>query len=308
MSSIDLATRFKIRMYLLNWKSVTNAFPRWKDIKQVLNELPTNKRPIKVPQDRLLCPTHVDNKNKQVFKKILLRCVTRPDLSGVPLTIPVWISWLPVYGRSANETINDHGLRNHGCCPSHLEVSRVFWEDRQQCQHHQSHTSLQASLTHTPIIGNPRTVAWLRSLAGLHVLCVLCFVSICFCNHCFFSLSVLSSKRHWLYSDKGKGHLGNVRWGQLICKLPKIVWLFCKLTAQKFCWIFFYHIWSISKFILLFIRWKIKAMCFVVGWCSELLSHLNWLKKHHNYCNWSLHLHENTWWLRIDVIFYKFEM
>ena len=27
---------------------------------------------IKVPQDRLLCPTHVDNKKKQVLKKIIL--------------------------------------------------------------------------------------------------------------------------------------------------------------------------------------------------------------------------------------------
>jgi len=44
MSSIDLATRFKIGMYLLIRKSVTNAFLRSTDVIQVLNELPTDKR------------------------------------------------------------------------------------------------------------------------------------------------------------------------------------------------------------------------------------------------------------------------
>jgi len=44
MSSIDWATQFKIGMYLLNRKSVTNTLPRSTNIKQVLNELPTNKR------------------------------------------------------------------------------------------------------------------------------------------------------------------------------------------------------------------------------------------------------------------------
>jgi len=71
MSSIDLATRFKIGMYLLYRKSVTYAFPRSADIIQVLNELPTDKGHIKVPQDILLCPAHVDNKKKQIFEKIL---------------------------------------------------------------------------------------------------------------------------------------------------------------------------------------------------------------------------------------------
>ena len=53
MSSIDLATRFKIGMNLLNSeisvfnKSVTNAFPRSTDIIQVVNELPTDKRHIR---------------------------------------------------------------------------------------------------------------------------------------------------------------------------------------------------------------------------------------------------------------------
>ena len=49
--------------------------------------MPTDKRYIMVPQDRLLCPTHVDNKNKTGFRKVLLSdCVTRPDFSGVPLS------------------------------------------------------------------------------------------------------------------------------------------------------------------------------------------------------------------------------
>jgi len=69
MSSINLATRFKIGMYLLNREKRCNAFPRSTNI-IVQNQLPTDKRHIKVPQDRLLCPTHVvDNKRKkQVFK------------------------------------------------------------------------------------------------------------------------------------------------------------------------------------------------------------------------------------------------
>jgi len=50
MSSIDLATPFKNRMYLLKEKSITDAFPRSTDIIQVLNELPSDKRHIKVPQ------------------------------------------------------------------------------------------------------------------------------------------------------------------------------------------------------------------------------------------------------------------
>ena len=41
---------------------VTNAFPKSTDIIQVLNELPTVQIHIKIPQDRLLCPTHVDKK------------------------------------------------------------------------------------------------------------------------------------------------------------------------------------------------------------------------------------------------------
>jgi len=70
-------------------KSVTNAFPRLTDIIQVFNELLTDKRHIKVSQSRLLCSTHFDSKNKRAFEKNLFKCVTRPDLSVVPLML--WI-------------------------------------------------------------------------------------------------------------------------------------------------------------------------------------------------------------------------
>ena len=63
MSSIDLATWFKIGMYLLN----------------------REKRLNKV--DCYL----VDNKKKQVFEKNIFKCVTQPDLSGVPLTYNMYI-------------------------------------------------------------------------------------------------------------------------------------------------------------------------------------------------------------------------
>jgi len=62
MSSINLATRFKIGIFLLNREKVTNAFPRSTYVIPVLNELPTDKRRTYVPQDRQLCQTHVDNK------------------------------------------------------------------------------------------------------------------------------------------------------------------------------------------------------------------------------------------------------
>ena len=42
------------------------------DIIQVLNELPTDKRHIKVPQDRLLCPTYVNNKKDRFSKNFFL--------------------------------------------------------------------------------------------------------------------------------------------------------------------------------------------------------------------------------------------
>ena len=74
-----MATQFKIVMYLL-------TFPRSTDIKQVLNTLQTDKRQLKVPQDRLWS-TYVDNKKKQqqFVDKNLYKCVTRPYLIGVPL-------------------------------------------------------------------------------------------------------------------------------------------------------------------------------------------------------------------------------
>ena len=70
MSSIDLSIRFKVGMYLWNRENRLNAFLISTDIIQVLNELQTDKIHIKVPQDRLLCPTHVHNKKKTGFRKI----------------------------------------------------------------------------------------------------------------------------------------------------------------------------------------------------------------------------------------------
>ena len=54
--SIYLATQFKIGIYMLN-REKRNIFPRSTDIIQVLNTLPTDKRHIKVPLDKLLFPT-----------------------------------------------------------------------------------------------------------------------------------------------------------------------------------------------------------------------------------------------------------
>jgi len=77
MSSIYSATSFKIGMYLLNKEKHIFRFSEITDLIQVLNEMQTDKRHMRVQQD---------NKKKMVFKIYLLRCATRPDLSGVPLT------------------------------------------------------------------------------------------------------------------------------------------------------------------------------------------------------------------------------
>jgi len=66
MSTIDLATRFKIGMYLLN-REKRNVFPRSTDIIQVLNELPTDKRHVKVPQD--CSALHMLTTEKTSFQK-----------------------------------------------------------------------------------------------------------------------------------------------------------------------------------------------------------------------------------------------
>ena len=58
MSTIDLATSFKIGMYLLGREKRLNAFPRSTNIIQVLNELPTDKRHIKVSQNTAMPYTH----------------------------------------------------------------------------------------------------------------------------------------------------------------------------------------------------------------------------------------------------------
>ena len=67
MSLIVLTIWFKIRMYLLNREKRFSAFPRSTYIFRDLNELPTDKihSKVRVPQDRLLCHTHVDNKNQR---------------------------------------------------------------------------------------------------------------------------------------------------------------------------------------------------------------------------------------------------
>jgi len=44
MSSIDVATQFKIVKYLLNREKRLNAFLRSTDIIQVLNDIPTDKK------------------------------------------------------------------------------------------------------------------------------------------------------------------------------------------------------------------------------------------------------------------------
>ena len=61
---------FLLPTYLVYQNLLTNALSRSKNIIQVLNELPTDKRHIKVPQGKLLCPPHVDNKKKNRFSKI----------------------------------------------------------------------------------------------------------------------------------------------------------------------------------------------------------------------------------------------
>jgi len=81
MSYIELTTRFQIAMYLLNREKRLNAVPRSTDIIQVLNELTTDKRHIRVPQGRLLCHTHVDNKKKTGFRKLSFLSVLHDQTS-----------------------------------------------------------------------------------------------------------------------------------------------------------------------------------------------------------------------------------
>ena len=90
MSSIDLATLFKIGIICWTGKTITNTFPRSIDISF---KFIANKRHNKVgflhslaQVDRLLCSTHI-NKKQQIFKNFILKCVTRPDLIGVPFIL-----------------------------------------------------------------------------------------------------------------------------------------------------------------------------------------------------------------------------
>jgi len=93
MSSIDLATRFKIGMYLLNREKCCKAFPRSTDIKRDFKKLPTDERHIKVPQDCYALHTSTKTgmpytrrqQEKSRFSKNSFMCVTQIDLSVVPL-------------------------------------------------------------------------------------------------------------------------------------------------------------------------------------------------------------------------------
>ena len=76
-----------LSIWQLEQRKSCNAFPWPTDVIQVLNELPTDKRHIGCHRHRLLCPTHAGSKKKQVFETNLFKCLTRPDLSGVPLNV-----------------------------------------------------------------------------------------------------------------------------------------------------------------------------------------------------------------------------
>jgi len=92
MSSIDLATQFKIGIYIC-WtgKSIIYAFSSSTDIIQVLNKLPTDKR----HYHKIGCyALHPSTRKKTGFEKCLFKCVARPELSGVPLTLSVYKSYL----------------------------------------------------------------------------------------------------------------------------------------------------------------------------------------------------------------------
>ena len=83
-----MATRFKIGIHMLDREERYQRFSKSTDIRQVLNELPTDKRHVKEPRERLQCHTHVDNNEKNIFKR-----VTRPNLSGVSLTVTVSVAF-----------------------------------------------------------------------------------------------------------------------------------------------------------------------------------------------------------------------
>jgi len=65
-------------MYLLNRKSVETLFQN-KQIKSF--------KWIKVSQDRLICPTHVNKRKKKVLENFLFWCVTWSNLNGIPLKL-----------------------------------------------------------------------------------------------------------------------------------------------------------------------------------------------------------------------------
>jgi len=67
---------------LLDRKKHLNAFSRSTNIIQVWNELPTDKRHITVSQNTAMPYTHQEQEKTGFWK---IKCVTQPDLCGVPL-------------------------------------------------------------------------------------------------------------------------------------------------------------------------------------------------------------------------------
>jgi len=72
MSSIDLATGFKIGVYLLNREKRTLFRDQY--IIQVQNEFSYDTLHYKATRDILICPTHVNSKKERFSKRIFLKC------------------------------------------------------------------------------------------------------------------------------------------------------------------------------------------------------------------------------------------
>ena len=79
-----MATRFKLKTYLLNRENRCNAFPKLTDIIQALNELPTDKRPTVLRYYKIeTYALHMSTARKTGFRKNSFHvCYTiRPQLS-----------------------------------------------------------------------------------------------------------------------------------------------------------------------------------------------------------------------------------
>jgi len=73
-------------MYPLNREKRLNTFPRSTDKIQILNELPTDKRQIKVPQDSMLYPTYVNN--KKILKIFVFEFAQQPSIKNATAFLP----------------------------------------------------------------------------------------------------------------------------------------------------------------------------------------------------------------------------